>query len=338
MLKRSIGCLFSALLCFHLLTASIVRADSLGLPTASSPSRKGVSFELDPQTSTGQFGSLNENSGYLWQGFEHDWKRRVFGVFRTPHRISQLISRILDELHEFDPVAFRIAHQARTDMSQSTGVDGDWMRPSIHYGIFHRPDIEVKRGVLRVEFTDDTESSGKGGNALSIVHGPFSFTSTTWQIFENHRTEVLLQGFSMKTECIAGEQGPESCNSNGIWPYRFKVELTDCQREIRSLSTGEAHHDCGYHIEIGRAWTPNRGGLPPFETKPLNRFGKFEFEIGVQTLSGQVQTLDSRHQFVSLTGMRSLPRSREHELRTVMVGSDAGKYPSALVGVRGVRV
>lgn len=87
---------------------------------------------------------LDDNAGYIWQGFQHTWNRKVLGFFRTPHRFINLSSQILKEHHSFDQKSLNFEHESQSDLFQSTGVDGDWMRPVMHYGIFH---YQVNLGV-----------------------------------------------------------------------------------------------------------------------------------------------------------------------------------------------
>ena len=291
-----------------------------------------ASFELDAMHETVDPFDLNDTSGYIWQGFQHNWNRRAFGLFKTPHRLSQLSSRILNESHYFDRNSLRIDHQARTDMFQSTGVDGDWMRPEIHYGIFRSSELEVRRGTLRVEFTDDLDESL---NAKSVIRGKFQFKSRGWLRMSDPATEAILHGFSLKSKCIEPDENSNTCNSNGIWPYLLKVGLSGCSRTQSEPLAAEATFTCGYIIEIGRAWTPRKGGLPPFEIKPLNPRTHFRFDIGVQILSAPDASLKvSRfgYTFSNLNPRSSRKENREIPLSTVGAGQD--KYPSAMVGIR----
>jgi hypothetical protein len=41
--------------------------------------------------------ALCQNDGVIWQGFEHHWQRRAFGLFDTPHRMGSIANYVLSE-------------------------------------------------------------------------------------------------------------------------------------------------------------------------------------------------------------------------------------------------
>jgi len=315
------ACLLSRIL--PLLTVVLPCAASAGPPKTSHT----ASFKLDAAHETVDPFDLNDTSGYVWQGFQHQWKRRAFGLFKTPHRISQLSSRILDETHTFDGKSGKIEHQARSDMFQSTGVDGDWMRPVLHYGVFHSNALEVRRGTLHVEFTDDL---GEDSNAKTVVHGEFQFKSRGWLVLNTPKTEAILHGFSLKTLCIEQDPTEPTSNSNGIWPYLFKVGINGCARSRTEPHSDEFNFTCGYTIEVGRAWTPHKGG-----GKPLNPGTQYQFDIGVQILSAADENLKATRFGYTLLDLK--PRSKRGlngKVPLATNGTGGGLYPSAMVGIR----
>jgi hypothetical protein len=289
-------------------------------------------FILDPNTASTTPGNANSNSGYIWQGFEHEWNRRILGFFRTPHRISKLGSEILDEAHELT-LRGELTSTATLRMQQSTGVDGDWMAPVIHYEVFHSHGVEVRRGSLEIEFTDDTEASGTHGNALSQLNGTFEFLAPS-NLSEGASTQALLHGFSLQTLCTEGPTGLADCNSNGIWPYRIKIEVESCTRKSVDLVAGETLIRCGYRIETGRAWTPRKGGLPPFEVKPLNRKTRYTFKVGVQIISGDSHQFFAFPLELGTMHARARPGVPGKSVPFSAVGAGENRYHSASVGLR----
>lgn len=67
--------------------------------------------------------------------------------------------------------------------------------------------------------------------------------------------EPLINGFDIQMKCIGSE-----CNSNGIWPFRFNIELKQLSHKNPEVCSFEAI------ITIHRGWTPSKGG-----GKSLNR-------------------------------------------------------------------
>src|SRR5690349_5989001 len=73
-----------------------------------------------------------QNDVWLWQGFEHFWERTFLG-FAIPHRLSKLASYI-------EPTTEPAIDAAPTfSMAQSTGVDGNAMRPRGYYSVISHP-------------------------------------------------------------------------------------------------------------------------------------------------------------------------------------------------------
>jgi hypothetical protein len=277
---------------------------------------------------------LDDTSGYIWQGFQHTWNRKVLGFFRTPHRISNLSSQILNEHHSFDQKSLNFQHEAQSDLFQSTGVDGDWMRPVMHYGIFHSPGLEVRRGQLHVEFTDELNEKL---NASTRIEGTFSFTTNTWITNWDPITESVIHVFSLKTKCIEPNPEVKTCNSNGIWPYRLTLGLKNCKRKRIEPFSDQVEFTCGYRIEVGRAWTPRKGGLPPIEVKPLNQKTQYQVDLGVQILSGPPSNFSAQR--IRYEGHKLNPRDRDPLQRSIpgrIAGSGNNQYPSAMIGFREV--
>ena len=289
-------------------------------------------FTPDQKTADASIANTNAHSGYIWQGFEHEWNRRVMGVFRTPHRISKLGSEILDEDHQLN-LDGELTSKATLRMQQSTGVDGDWMEPVLHYQTFHSAGVEARRGHLEVEFADNTEALGKTGNALSSLEGSFTFRTAS-ELSENASTQALIHGFSLETRCIEGAGPDAACNSNGIWPYRFKIELSTCTRRFESLGSGNTWVRCGFQIEIGRAWTPRKGGLPPFEIKPLNRKTHYHLKVGLQILSGEPHQFAASTLDLGATYKSAHPRGPGKTLLFATTQHGDTRYQSATLGIR----
>ena len=90
---------------------------------------------------------------FLWQGFEHEWLRTVAG-FRVPHRISRLTSYVETDApaDSQSDVLSGIYHFA-----QSTGVDGNYMKPIGRYAALRNADISIRSESVRLTWTDESD-------------------------------------------------------------------------------------------------------------------------------------------------------------------------------------
>jgi hypothetical protein len=120
----------------------------------------------------------------------------------------------------------------------------------------------------------------------------------------------LLAGIRLDTKCCDEHQSPDNpCNSNGLWPCHLAVRLEPPVRD------GD-HHVFEVVVEIDRAWTPTRGGVPFIEEKPLNEKLDFDLEVFVTALSGDDQHLRTTRQESRTVGSarRRTPRTTDLEL------------------------
>lgn len=221
---------------------------------------------------------VDAHTALLWTGFEHRWQRRVIGMWAVPHRVSEFDSRVVDERHWHDGEALTSEFTVR--MAQSTGVDGDWMRPTAWFTRVYSPDLQVHRGSLRFETVDHLVDL-PAPRAFSRLH---RFVSLDAPLREDQVAVALVAGVTFRSRCADRR---DACNSDGIWPYRFLVALAPCHARADGLV-------CPAMVEVGRAWTPNRGGLPGFGVKPLNQRMVLDTELHYVVLIGPRETLGWR--------------------------------------------
>lgn len=196
---------------------------------------------------------------YLWRGFRHEWLREVLG-FRLPHRISRLHSFIDDE------GAFRFA--------QSTGVDGNYMRPRGRWTALRESGLAVERRDLSLRWHDEVD--GPVPEARVALREPVRFALPEGA----GAFAVLLHGFRLDTRCCDAHQPADRpCNSNGFWPVELGLRVGEGRREGSEVV-------CELEVELARGWTPTRGGVPFIEEKPLNVRLDYALEVGVTLLSG----------------------------------------------------
>lgn len=207
--------------------------------------------------------------GFVWQGFEHEWLRTVLG-FAVPHRVSRLASFLDGELLTS---AAPPTGTAQFHFGQDTGVDGNYMRPLGHYSALGGA-VSVHRATLELEWSDDA-SGGEYPKAQSkrtaLLEQPLAGITVAGGAPEVGT--MVLAGLSLVTSCDDAKQPVgEPCNSDGMWPYRMSFAIGDCTMTATSLQ-------CPLEVEINRAWTPNKGGLPPLEEKPFN--DKLDFHVTI---------------------------------------------------------
>ncbi len=249
---------------------------------------------------------------FLWRGLQHEWLRRVAG-FRIPHRISKLDSYIDAETFEAR------SGQATFNFGQATGVDGNYMRPIGSFASVSARGLQVVRGSVLAEWIDTSDGAehpqARSDEALR-------FQVDLAEDFDAHA--VVLRGIRLESHCDpANQPADEPCNSNGLWPFRMHFEVGPCEVQGRSL-------DCGALIRIHRAWTPNRGGLPPIEIKPFNHRLDFEVELFWTALAGPSQVF-AAHRGAPI----SVPGRARDEAPVVgqaeLSGVDGGLYPAGLI-------
>ena len=271
---------------------------------------------------------------YLWQGYDHEWLRTVLG-FRIPHRISQFDSYVADESHtgSGDGQSGDWQSTANLHFGQATGVDGNFMKPLGYYGAAHAPGLHVERAEMHLTWTDEVVDVDVGGTAypraestrVETIEVDLARASLGYGGLDQY--DVVLRGVALQTTCDDNWQPPgEPCNSNGMWPYRFAVAVDECAVTDQVLS-------CPLTVEMHRAWTPNRGGLPGIEEKPLNKRLDFDVRVYYAVLGGDLDRVGlQRGATVSGVG---LGRDNAPFTATASItGVGAGQFPQAAIGLQ----
>lgn len=252
----------------------------------------------------------------IWQGFDHTWLRRALGIFALPHRVSLFRSRPLQEVHVESQGG--VHSSVLWQFGQSTGVDGDYMEPQAHVARLYAPDVAMYRGRLHFS-TVDQIADRRSPRALARFNDGLRIPASS--DFEGHAV-ALVRGLSFRSACM---DEPDQCNSDGIWPYRFRVELAPCKRVGSEWM-------CPATIEVGRAWTPGRGGLKYFEEKPLNERMAIEVDLDWVVLEGEGDALSSStFVFENALGSNRQITEEEQALPVPVVGD--GTYQAAAVGL-----
>lgn len=213
---------------------------------------------------------------FLWRGFDHEWLRSVLG-FRLPHRLSKLDSYITDEQHARD------GSSARLVVGQAPGVDGNFMRPVGYASAIWSPQLTVHTAVAELSWSDEISDAGGAPRAESCIE--YSVAIDVGALPADHVVGAVLRGFALTSRCDPAKQPAElPCNSNGMWPYRFAIELGAVERHGATAVVP-------LRVECHRGWTPMRGGLPGIEEKPLNRCLDLAVSVHVTLLSGPAGAL-----------------------------------------------
>lgn len=229
----------------------------------------------------------NPASLFIWQGFDHEWKRHVLfpKEGRTPHRISTFHNYIDNSTDNAPSTTQAVAH-----MSQSTGVDGDYMRPKVYYSAAKIRNAVLTHGQAQFQWTDGIDADSM--TAINQLSETIRIPLPSTQLDQDQSVETVhqgfLQGIALDLNCDNDKQ-PTSlpCNSNGMWPYEFSIDLEDC-----SVAASAEFLECPLNVDIHRGWTPNKGGVEFIgETKPLNAFLDYELTVHYSIISAPEQSL-----------------------------------------------
>lgn len=210
----------------------------------------------------------------LWQGFRHDWERRAALGLRVPHRVSRFESRIGEATHT--PGDGGWVSAASLHFAQGPGVDGDWMAPEAYVGRVSSPDLRVSTGVTVLR-TDASRVHGEHPRALERFQEVLSVPNAAGPA----TAVAVLQGLSFRSWCVEDDA---PCRSDGLWPYRFEVDLQPCE------DLGD-RFACPLEVEVGRAWTPGRGGIRGVEEKPVEALMGVEVAVGWAVLAAPPEAL-----------------------------------------------
>lgn len=213
------------------------------------------------------------HSVWVWQGFSHVWERRVLGLFTVPHRVSVFQSSVSGGTHTIE--GQRLVSEGTFALGQSTGVDGDRMAARGFASVLHAPGIWVERGELSFETTDAVVETDRGPRADATFHDVLRFAVPAG-VQGPWTAAVILQGVEFHSRC---EGAKEDCNSDGVWPYRFRVELGACEVDASEAT-------CPVDVVVGRAWTPGHGGIRGIEVKPLNENMVLQVEVAWAAILG----------------------------------------------------
>ncbi len=259
---------------------------------------------------------------FLWQGLDHEWLRSFFGA-RVPHRVSLLGSEVTSE--DTAPRSSGAARGVATfAFAQNTGVDGNFMRPVGYISGVLGASVLASRAVTEFAGTDDaTEVSHPQGHVDEVKTISFDFPNAP----AGAVSAFVLQGFEFESSCDPDKQPPNRpCNSHGLWPYDLRVSLGECSRVEQTFS-------CPITFRIYRAWTPNKGGLPPFEVKPLNDKLDWKLRLRSILIVGNSSTFEAVA-ITSKSDRKLNDPTREPQLHTIHP-SGPGPYLTATVGITG---
>lgn len=247
---------------------------------------------------------------WTWSGFEHEWLREVSG-FRVPHRVSKLTTRVQGASFTF---------------GQDTGVDGNFMAPVGHAQRLRGKGLGAVDGQIDVAWTDDADDSTHP-RAVHDETATLSIDLGSTVLAGRARYAVVLRGIELETTCDPAKQPVDRpCDSNGIWPYVFDVDLG-------APSVVGSRLTCSVTLAIHRAWTPNRGGLPGVAEKALNDKIDVRLRIGVTVIGGSERMLAvTRGEDVRANGN---VRDDVPKRTNATIDGSGASLPTAFVGVGG---
>jgi hypothetical protein len=197
-----------------------------------------ISFEYAVENS-----ELTENA-YLWQGFNHKWERAIFN-FLTPHRIGSLGNRIMSE--NFN----EMNSSAQIEFTFTPGINGDYAFPSTNFSIIHsheQSDTKFSHSKIFLNFTDQAEGNPPVASMRFLQN-------VSLPTYDYEQIESVINGFDLKMKCL-----DEKCNSNGIWPTKFFIDVSNCYQM-------NEEYICLFEFILERGWTPDNGTGKAFNYK-----------------------------------------------------------------------
>ena len=178
----------------------------------------------------------------VWQGFRHKWENKALGLIQTPHRMGSVANAIkptFGNCSEAGGKTLACNLDALEGFVELTpGVDGDFAHPEIHSSFVRVLDSLPGKAsfgsatwTLSAPARDATtwgEKHKHPDSKLRISSGPITFDITGYS-----SAVPMLGGFKIDMKCVKEEGSLEGtkCNSNGIWPYYFHLEVEECQIE-----------------------------------------------------------------------------------------------------------
>jgi hypothetical protein len=129
---------------------------------------------------------------HIWQGFHHEWQRKVVD-FETPHRFGSFRNWLVGD-------AFSVEF--------TTGVNGDFAFPETHFASA-QVDAGYQAETGQISFTLEDELV-KANNTALVQHAQVAPAG-----------DLLLQGVAIEMKCIQ----PGVCNSNAVWPTKLMISL-----------------------------------------------------------------------------------------------------------------
>ena len=198
-----------------------------------------------------QYREEDLNTGaFIWQGFQHKWQRSIFG-FLTPHRVGSIENRIKNHSFNYNSTSADFLFKF------TPGVNGDYAYPSTNFSIVFPKRKNYSNKVFltsKISFNLIDEASRNS----SFPHAETLYSENFEIPLKNYTSaEVIMNGFNIDMKCT-----DDSCNSNGIWPSKLTIDISNCKYDRGNLT-----RNCELIFELNRGWTPAKGGGKAFNYK-----------------------------------------------------------------------
>jgi len=213
-----------------------------------------------------------DQGAFIWQGFKYDWQRHMFGVIQTPHRLGSWANQLKNESFEFNTPAgsaYPDSFQAKADFFAhlTPGVNGDYADPESNYVALaskNNKRLQFTNHKLAFNFTDKSDySNKKNPHAETLIKNSVKIEGLENGLVSR---EIFLKGFNIDMKCVS-----KNCNSEGVWPYKFLIDLQNCDNQEDSLS-------CDIVFELNRGWNM-ASFMDQFVRRDYNDQMYFEVEI-----------------------------------------------------------
>lgn len=217
----------------------------------------------------------------VWQGFDHDWQRRLLHVFETPHRLGSFANYIENEEFSSNTV------YAESNVTFTPGVNGDYAYPATFFSVvdsrYAEEPLQFGRGVAQASFAD--QASNQTGVLEATTHRSIPITLEPPAGYSAGEGAVVLRGFRLDMHCNPDLQpSGDVCNSDGIWASFLEVNVTGCGQ------TPSGSLQCNAVFNMIRGCNP--GCNSPIAPKPFNYVMSYDLFIYYTYVFGAHASVD----------------------------------------------
>ena len=257
-----------------------------------------------------------DHSIHVWNGFRHFWRRKFLG-YHIPHRIQAIRNYITHQDQTKD------YHEIIT-MGQNNVVDGNFMKPEGFYTQIQLEKTRYQAGRISLCWfdasTDDDHPKARSRIRMKVKIPKTVFPKP---VSNDDMMTILLNGFDLSsTASTKLENDQNRYKPKGFWPYRLFFKVADISHDDSSI-------EFILKVDVFRAWTPNRGGLPYLDEKPYAKSLRINLDLYFLILIDR-----SGNMYLKSERIQSLGRIRDKQPKQIEISYDqSNEYKSFFTGI-----